>query len=247
MTLSYNYTDPIASAWSIKIEGNGIKRKLNPCKYPSPAPSRDCQIPHCKGTIRINSPSGLCSVHKTHTADLVLSVSHSGTLLVKVPTHAEMIEQLIDWAQTRNYKLEPFFESLSFNILGNIPDVSTLDGRTRLSSSSTTNLPLFYQKHVLNVINQFFPSSNNASYQVLKTKISTGVIEEIPARVLALIFASLVFCEEANRGDRWFYRTIVKDESRASLLGGAMPIAYFAARQFNWGVEMKQVIKKLFM
>ena len=60
-----------------------------------------------------------------------------------------------------------------------------------------------------------------------------------------MTFAGLVLAEEANRGDRWFNRIIRKDETKTSLLGGAMPIGYFASRMFPWGMELGKAAKLL--
>ncbi len=234
------HQDLIATDWSISLSG-GLIPQLNPCKYNLQRLSRQCQIRGCSGTFRANRTSGLCDEHLKHTNDLVLAVIRLD-VEINFPSHIEIIELLIDWAHSRNYRLEPFFEGLGFNILGNIPDVTTLDGVTPLSPIVNTSLPELFNDHVVKVVDQFFPTSNNASYQLLVTR--SGV--SFPARILAIIFASLVFCEEANRGDRWFYRTIVKDETKTKILGGAMPIAYFAARRFNWGVEMKGVLGTIF-
>lgn len=246
----YVFNDLIASNWTITIDGSGTKLKINPCKYQTIPKSRNCNILGCKGMVHASSKSGLCPTHKLHTADIVMIVNKSGSKLKALPSHSEIIDKLMDWAQPRNFKLEPFFERLSFNVLGNIPDSSTLDGMTPLSSAPhVPPMNTLIQTHVINLVDEFFPDNNNASYQVLITKVgkkSLKQVEEIPARILAIIFASLVFCEEANRGDRWFYRTIVKDETKTKFLGGAMPLVYFAARQFRWGVEMKDVIKVLF-
>jgi hypothetical protein len=240
---TFTHTDAVASNWAIQISDTGIRLKLNPCIYNSRSTLTNCQIKGCTGSFVKRRKSGLCDVHKTHTSDLFLDVLHSGSVVSK-PSHVEMIELLLDWAHSRNYRLEPFFESLSFNVLGNIPDVTTLDGMSPLSSRSNINLsiPSLFNSHALKVVDQFFPENNNASYQLLITKAKL----EIPARILATVFASLVFCEEANRGDRWFYRTIVGDETKTKILGGAMPLAYFAARRFNWGVEMKSVLPLIF-
>jgi hypothetical protein len=234
------YTDSVATNWAISLAGTGVKLKDNLCKYNLDRNSKSCKIVGCTEVIRINRSNGLCDKHQKHTNDLVLEVLEAGATTA-FPIHGEIIEQLIEWAQSRNYRLEPFFEGLGFSILGNIPDVSTLDGMTPLSSSFNLLLSPLFNDHILNIVDRFFPSSNNASYQLLRTNKGS-----FPARILAIIFASLVFCEEANRGDRWFYRTVIKDETQTAFLGGAMPIAYFAARRFNWGVEMKDVIPKLF-
>src|SRR5690606_33251900 len=130
--------------------------------------------------------SGLCDMHLRHTNDLVLKVLFKGAV-VDFPSHIEIIEKLIDWAQTRNYRLEPFFEGLGFSMLGNIPDVSTLDGNTPSSSLTNTSLPVLFKDHILDVLDSFFPPTNNASYQALITRNGT-----FPARILAIIFASLV-------------------------------------------------------
>ncbi|MBD1263230.1 hypothetical protein HZY62_21775 [Maribacter polysiphoniae] len=91
------------------------------------------------------------------------------------------------------------------------------------------------------VTDMYFPRHNNSSFQPLVT--TNG---KIPAIVLAHTFVGLLICEEANRGDRWFSRIVRMDESKSKALGAAMPIAYFATKNFPWGVEMsKQASRNL--
>lgn len=146
--------------------------------------------------------------------------------------HTEIVDKLIEWAKTRNYDLFPLFKDISFNILGNIPDVSTLAQETNHIGFTPPTLQNLLDEVVI-LVDKHMPDYNNSSYQPLNTKQGN-----IPARVLALTFAGLILCEEANRGDRWFNRIIRNDESKTELLGGAMPIGYFAARMFPWGIEM---------
>jgi hypothetical protein len=151
---------------------------------------------------------------------------------VNAPLHLEIVDKLIEWAGTRNFNLTPLFQDISFNILGNIPDVSTLSGDTVHNGFAPPTLQNLVNDVIL-IVNNHLPDFNNSSYQPLSTK--QGLI---PARILALTFAGLVLCEEANRGDPWFSRIIRKEEFQTEMLGGAMPIGYFAARMFPWGIEI---------
>ncbi|MCP9750452.1 hypothetical protein EGI32_05660 [Ferruginibacter sp. HRS2-29] len=176
--------------------------------------------------------------------DLHLSLSNSvGGGTTDVPMHQDIVDSLISWAKPRNFDLNPLFELMSFNALGNIPDVSTLAG-DNLHVGYTPPMLQDLLDEMIKVVDNFLPSTNNSSYQILT--VGTGVNKrELSARILALTFAGLVLCEEANRGDRWFSRTILKDETKTTMLGGAMPIAYFAARTFNWGVEFGKASRNL--
>ncbi|WP_142786090.1 hypothetical protein [Changchengzhania lutea] len=228
------------SGWEIRILDNGTagRNKPNPNKLNFLANDRTCKIDGCSNPIRINRTSGLCDTHVEHEHDLLLELRNNG-ILIGAPSHKDIIDALINWSSSRNFGLLPFFSSLSFNTLGNVPDVSTLAGKTVHTGITPTTIDLIFDE-LIKVINNFFPLNNNSSYQPLQT--SKG---EIPAIVLAFTFAGLLICEESNRGDRWFSRIIRKDESKTTQLGAAMPIAYFATRIFPWGVEMNSSARNL--
>ena len=236
----YIHPDPILPQWELSFTGGGSRKHKNNSTFNPNKNSRKCHISGCATLIpMMRSSSGLCMNHRLHTDDLVLDVLFNGNSKL-FPGHIEIIELLIEWAHTRNYDLNPFFEELAFNILGNIPDSTTLNGDTALFNASNMSLQSLTQNYMLNVVDRFFPTSNSSSYQVLVSGQT-----EFPARILATIFAGLVLCDEATRGNRWFCRNVLKDESRTSELGGALPLAYFAARSFHWGVEMKSVMHLL--
>ncbi len=236
MTSKYKITDSY-SEWEISFSLTGDRPHKNPCKYNWDRHSNRCLIKGCKVVINRNRLSGLCDKHENHVADLFLEVAQHGKAHIKKPpSHSEIIEQLIEWSNTRNYQLAPFFEELAFNVLGNVPEVTTLANKSPLTSHVST-IERVVQSTVMKTVDKFFPTTNSSSYQILKTKVG-----DFPVRTLAAIFSGLVLCEEANRGDRWFCRIILKEESKTSQLGGAMPLVYFAARQFKWGVEMKSVL-----
>lgn len=194
--------------------------------------NNSCGFSGCTTTFRKNRTSGLCDIHETHQHSLFLELQNPQHNIINAPTHTDIVDKLIDWAGTRNFDLTPMFQDISFNILGNIPDVSTLSVDTTHSGFTAPDLQSLVDEIII-LINKHLPDFNNSSYQPLTT--SKGLI---PARILALTFAGLVLVEEANRGDRWFNRIIRKDESKTTLLGGAMPIGYFAAKMFPWGIEL---------
>lgn len=230
--------------WRITINDNGStgrnhinRNKLNHLKN-----DRTCKIVGCTNTFRINRTSGLCNAHESHEHDLYLELHDPAGTLINAPAHKDIIDALIEWSSTRNFGLLPFFSSLSFNTLGNVPDVSTLAGKVTHSGIIVIPTVNSVYNSLIDVINNFFPVNNNSSYQTLTTPKG-----EIPAIVLAYTFAGLLICEEANRGDRWFCRMVRKEEPKTTQLGAAMPIAYFATRIFPWGVEMNKSARNLTM
>jgi hypothetical protein len=227
--------------WRITINDNGIsgRNHINRNKLNHLKDDRTCKIVSCINQIRINRTSGLCDTHEAHEHDLYLELHDPSGTLINAPAHKDIIDALIDWSSTRNFGLLPFFSSLSFNTLGNVPDVSTLAGKVVHTGVTLPTLDVIYDS-LIEVINNFFPINNNSSYQTLETPRG-----EIPAIVLAFTFAGLIICEEANRGNRWFCRMVRKEESKTTQLGAAMPIAYFATRIFPWGVEMNSSARNL--
>lgn len=232
ITINYEVAD-----WSLTIKDGGLRNKPNPNKLNWKKDSRNCWINGCNERIRVNRTSGLCNDHSEHQHDLLLSLSDPSGATKSIPSHHDIINCLIDWAATRNFYLSPFFEKLSFAILGNVPDVTSLSGEVNYGTIQIPTLKDIFDS-AKKEVELFFPEKNNSSYQPLTT--SKG---DIPVIVLAHVFMSLVICEEANRGDRWHCRMIRKDELKTTKLGGAMPIGYFAARSFNWGVEMKNAAR----
>lgn len=227
--------------WRITINDNGTagRNHINRNKVNYLVNDKTCKIVGCLSTIRINRASGLCNIHESHEHDLYLELHNPAGTLVNAPAHKDIIDALIEWSSTRNFGLLPFFSSLSFNTLGNVPDVSTLAGEIIHAGITLPTLDIIYDS-LIEVINNYFPVNNNSSFQPLQTPRG-----EIPAIVLAYTFAGLLICEEANRGNRWFCRMVMKNESKTTQLGAAMPIAYFAARIFPWGVEMNKSARNL--
>jgi hypothetical protein len=237
---SSHHTD-IKSGWSFKITDQGTigKNKFNPTKLNMDGLHRICQHANCRNVIRASRNSGLCDNHQTHSHDLLFGLIDPANNQVSIPKHIEIINHLVNWAKSRNYNLTPLFSALSFSLLGNIPDVSTLAGETTHAGFTPPVVQDLFNE-AISIVDDFFPDNNNSSYQPLIT--SKG---QIPARVLAVTFAGLILCEEANRGDRWFWRQIRKDEQKTTYLGGAMPIAYYAAVSFPWGLEIGKAADKL--
>jgi len=218
--------------WVITISDNGALNKTNPNKLDYLATSRACLFNGCENIINVRRTSGLCDVHQFHQHDLLLSLADSNGVALNVPAHIDIIDSLIEWAKTRNYNLSAFFENISFAILGNIPDVTSLANEVNYNNVPVPNLNEVFDTSII-VAEEFFPVANNSSHQPLLTRSG-----EIPIVVLAHIFIGLIVCEEANRGDRWHCRIIRGDEKETSQLGGVMPIAYYAAKSFHWGIEM---------
>ena len=218
--------------WEITISDEGALNKANPNKLDYESRSRECLFIGCNALIRINRTSGLCNEHQLHKHDLLLSLKGPDGAKHSVPAHIDIIDCMIEWAKTRNFHLSAFFESISFSILGNIPDVTSLANEVSYEAIPIPNLNSIFNTSI-SVAEKFFPAANNTSYQPLTTR--TG---DIPIIVLAHVFIGLIVCEEANRGDRWHCRVVRGDEKQTSKLGGVMPIAYYAAKTFGWGIEM---------
>jgi len=218
--------------WTITISDQGILNKLNPNKLDYNSASKVCVFTGCSSPINIRRTSGLCDIHETHQHDLLLSLMDSSGKSQNVPAHIDIIDCLIEWAKTRNFSLNRFFEDISFSILGNIPDVTSLAGEVNYGIVAIPSLNTVFNTSI-EVAEKHFPSTNNSSYQPLKTRNV-----DIPIIVLAHVFIGLIVCEEANRGDRWHCRVVRGDEKQTSQLGGVMPIAYYAAKTFGWGIEM---------
>lgn len=219
--------------WEITISDQGVLSKENPNKLDHNSTSRTCLFNGCSTIINIRRTSGLCDVHKIHQHDLLLSLKDSDGNTQKVPAHKDIIDCLIEWAKPRNYNLTAFFEKISFSIIGNIPDVTSLANEVTYGSTITVpSLQRAFDTSIA-IAEEFFPNNNNSSYQPLTTKSG-----DIPIIVLAHIFIGLIVCEEANRGDRWHCRVVRGSEQKTSKLGGIMPIAYYAAKSFNWGIEL---------
>ena len=232
--------DPLTrtiSDWTIQISDNhpSNRNHENPNKYNWQKDDRQCKYNGCTQSIRINRTSGVCDNHKNHLHDLFLEVFTPQGDLISPPRHKDIIDALILWASTRNFSLDSFFSELSFNILGNIPDISSLSEDIMLTGYPTMpTLNDIYHPLEL-IIEKYFPSSNTSSYQ--EFHLSSN---QIPAILLAHIFVGLLICEESNRGDRWFCRNIMQDEMKVSQLGASMPLAYYAAKTFRWGVELNR-------
>lgn len=219
---------------------NSDKFQKNPNKYNLNGTNNICKIVACNNTFRRNRTSGLCNIHDLHTHDLLLEVLNlENRTPYSFPAHKEIIDTLMKWSTTRNFSLNNFFSKLSFNILGNIPDVTSLAGDIEYPDNIIIPTLEDIFNSLLPIIHETFPLNNTSSYQKLNT--NRGNISAIS---LAYIMVGLLICEEANRGDRWFFRNIIEDESKTSYLGAAMPLAYFATKTFPWGVEINTKVSR---
>lgn len=226
--------------WSIQIEdlGTNGRNKLNLNKLNKQQENTNCQYLGCTGTFLRTRTSGLCNEHKYHLHDLFLTLYDGNNTRINSPRHDEIINHLINWAKSRNFNLLPFFRDCSFTILGNIPDVSTLSGEIIHENFDLRSLSE-YLDVCIEITNRHFPQTNNSSYQLIDIRD-----HKYPAKVLAITFVGLLLVEESNRGDRWFWREIAKDEKKTQYLGAAMPLAYFAAMNFPWGMEIGKAAPK---
>lgn len=239
MLETVTYRDEI-NKWQIIIMDNldSTKLKENPSKLNWRQDNNSCRYIRCQNSIRRTRMSGLCDKHSLHQHDLLLQVKNENENFESIPTHIEIINNLIDWSKTRNFNLHSFFTDCSFSLLGNIPDTSTLSLEITHEVIEIESMSFYFEicKHI---VERHFPENNTSSHQLIKIKGTN-----YPARILAMIMVGLIFCEEANRGDRWFWRVIVKNEGKTQFLGGAMPIAYYAAISFPWGMEIGRAAPK---
>lgn len=228
------------SKWTIKIEDLLVtgRNKDNYLKLNRKSNLTVCQFSGCTASFLRTRQSGLCDNHAKHQHDLYLTLFDSHSIPVTSPRHDVIINHLIEWAKSRNFDLLPFFKDCSFTILGNIPDVSTLSGDIVHNNFTPKSLDDYFDICV-ECVDRHFPEDNNSSYQYITIKGNN-----FHARLLALTFVGLLLCEEANRGDRWFWREIAQDEKKTNYLGAAMPLAYFASMNFPWGMEIGKAAPK---
>ena len=224
--------------WTLRITDNGKKLKDNPIKYYFDETSRSCRREGCGKKLRANS-RGMCDTHQIHEHDLLLVLEDDSGNKLKVPAHKNIIDCLLEWSRPRNFDLIPFFEDISFSILGNVPDVTSMAKKVRYDNITVPSLQDVFD-NAIGIAEKYFPESNKSSFQTLKVKD-----DDIPIIVLSHIFIALTVCEEANRGDRWYHRHVMGNESETEMLGGAMAIAYFAAVSFRWGMELGKASRKL--
>lgn len=226
--------------WKIRIKGNGTRNQANRNKYNFEKLDGSCRIAGCSNTFRRNRTSGLCDSHSDHTHDLILTLFNPDDVLISVPTHQAIIDLIIKWTETRNYDLKPFFAQVSFTILGGIADVTSLGGDIQHGADVQIDTIDDVFNRLIEVTERHFPAEHTSSHQTLENRGT-----EFPAIVLIYTILGLLICEESNRGDRWFSRVVMKDEGKTSMLGAAMPIAYFASRSFPWGVELGKAAGKM--
>lgn len=228
--------------WNITIDGSGNRFKPNKSRYNLDQQSQTCSVLNCgvQYASRLRT-SGLCDNHQNHTVDLLLTLTDPSGAQVTVPTHLDIIDLLIRWTETRNYDLKPFFQQVSFSILGGIADATSLTGDITHRAGITVDSVDVVFDRLIEIANFYFPENHTSSYQTLESNNGT----EFPAIVLVYTILGLLICEEANRGDRWFWRVVMGDERKTTMLGAAMPIAYYASRSFPWGVEIGKASSRL--
>lgn len=238
MTLIPEYSYNIGD-WDIKISDSGGLNKKKPNKLDFNKLTRECLFIGCNEVIRINRTSGLCNLHEFHQHDLLLEVSQdTGTVLFK-PVHKEVIDSMMAWAKPLGYNLTPFFEKISTTIPGNVPDVTSLANDVYYPDHVIPHFKDVYLKSIKD-LTLYFPNDESSLNQ--NVNFHSDIVS---ITTLSHILIGLIICEEANRGDRWHCKHIRNDEGLTTKLGGIMPIAYYATKSFNWGIEMGKAARLL--
>lgn len=225
------------SLWTIKVVENlSAKRTLheNWNILNENRTSKICLFKGCSTILHSSNKRGLCQIHKIHQHTLVTELISNNVNFL--PVHLDIVDYLIEWSSRskRAINLQYIFIDIANNILGNIPDVTTLAGETTHNGISIPTLKSLINNISL-LVDKHLPDSDSASYELVSTDKG-----QIPAKTLLLTFSCLMLCEEANRGDRWFNKVVRKNESLTQMLGGAMPIGYYAAKSFPWGIIMSK-------
>ena len=216
---------------------------MNPNKYNWNQNSRQCHIAGCDNTFNRTRKSGLCNTHVLHTADLLLEVRKTGTDFGNPPAHFDILDKLLEWATTRHIHLETYVNRIAIKILGNIPDITILDGQHKNHLPTPLSIQDLVNTCVMPEIEALFSQSEQSWSSQTYTIRGTAY----PVRILFIIFAGLMLCEESNRGDRWLYKHVLNMEDKVSQLGGAMPLTYLASRRYDWPITIgPNLLRKAF-
>lgn len=233
MSLIQPYSKTLGN-WILELEdlGTAGRNHLNPNRYNNDKSDYKCRVNGCSEDSHWLSLKGLCKDHKSHQHDLVLSLKQNSTTTDYKPTHVQIINSIFNWSSITGISVLELFESFSQSIIGEVQDVSIISGNVVIDSVTPQDL------HEL--LNQRFDEIDEF---LMERDIDESVEaecfgESIPITILFYTICALIVCEETNRGDRWFARYVLEDESLVRLLGGMMPLTYVASICFNWGFSV---------
>jgi hypothetical protein len=194
-----------------------------------------CAIPGCN--IETKRMDGICTEHaknkelvkkyaKHHNADwfsALLKENQDNTFATDhIPRHLDIIDWLIDWANKDKKKMERldmFILNLANDISKGVPDASLLQNALVSNQDKVSSYLKTYQEYV----NLTFPKDDFGN-QVINLNFKSETIT-VPVRVIAILLATALFCEEVNRGDSFYRKETNRGESKRA--GGLMPIPYY--------------------
>lgn len=144
--------------------------------------------------------------------------------------HYQITEILIKWMgsnEERKKLMDEFVDDILKNIVGNIPDASTLqkniDGKMKDVMTADDLIML-----VNRLVDKHFPKARYENVRLNGGNFKGKSLANIPIRTVASLLILAWGCEESNRGDAWF----CKVKGRESKYGNAyMPSVYYFLRR----------------
>jgi hypothetical protein len=147
----------------------------------------------------------------------------------KAPPHYKITEWLISWAKNKMgesgfLKLDQFFNELLENVVGKIPDATTLQECVESNiKDSRIPRPEKIVEMVRGLVDKHFPLEEFSDVAVGENKV--------PIRIAAALVAIAYVCEESNRGDLWWFNFHKPKYGKPKRGSAYMPFVYYLLRR----------------
>lgn len=232
----------------VEFSNGGGLPKENPTPVNHSGIVIKCRHPECERTTR--SMFGLCPIHSTikisHVCDWIGRIIPPGLSREQCSTdalpHFKITETLVKWMRedfpTRSKIMDGFIDDVLESIAMKIPDATTLqsniDGvyRSKGIISSDDIVELTKQ-----LVEKHFPKDGYGNIRLDgDTYMKNGEIRSLKDVPLRIMVASLVLafaCEEANRGDAWFYSFHSLNLNQSRRASVYMSVVYYLLRRYT--------------
>lgn len=223
--------------YTLELSNRGNKRMENPNPLNPKKEDVRCAFPGCEKKTK--SIMGACPAHQgkiTHTRDwfgrlIPPGYSREDCQDDIIPHHllTEIMIQWMDADTKRQQRMDAFMDDVLGNIVGKIPDSTTLQNALLGKVSAMT--PDQLVNLVRSLVEKHFPEKEFGKVRVDDGAFKGKELKQVPLRIAAGLVALAFACEEANRGDLWSIKQNGLPEASSRRASAYMSSVYYLMRR----------------
>jgi len=225
--------------YTVEFSNRGGKRKNNPTIVNLERREVHCGIEGCGNTTK--NQDSVCRSCKKKKEKLKHTVDWVGRIIPEdktreecltwAPAHSEITEVLVRWMkevpEKRQSVMDAFINDLLDNIVGRIPDATTLQKDYESGSGDPQSVVNMAKE----VVDRHFPRGMTDEVDWLYEG-KYKELKKIPVRIVAILLAIAFASEESNRGDLYFWKN-KNQEGRSKYASAFMSAAYYLLRRYG--------------